>query len=122
MPRSARANSTIITNTEEETNMSQFSLRNTTKNFFDLREVIIPERFNEINQLKSECVLEETDKLHNDQCEIDNENEEDNLTDIKNNASVKVKDIPRKRRSISDLVQRYKKILEITKENVGCEN
>ncbi|KAL2726582.1 hypothetical protein V1478_006860 [Vespula squamosa] len=122
IPHSIKANSTTITNIEEEAhNMSQFSLRNTTKSFFDLREVIIPEKFNTINQLKSQYVLKETNNLHNDQCEMDNETEEDNLINIKDNMSVNVKDI-KKRRSISDLVQRYKKVLEITKENIECEN
>ncbi|XP_043668682.1 uncharacterized protein LOC122629372 [Vespula pensylvanica] len=120
---SIKANSTTITNTEGEAhNTSQFSLRNTTKSFFDLREVIIPEKFNTINQLKSQYVLKETNNLHNDQCEMDNETEEDNLTNIKDNMSVNIKDITKKRRSISDLVQRYKKVLEITKENIECEN
>lgn len=120
---SIKANSTTITNTEGEAhNMSQFSLRNTTKSFFDLREVIIPEKFNTINQLKSQYVLKETNNIHNDQCEMDNETEGDNLTNIKDNMSVNIKDITKKRRSISDLVQRYKKVLEITKENIECEN
>ncbi|XP_047351542.1 uncharacterized protein LOC124949850 isoform X1 [Vespa velutina] len=123
IPHSIKANSTTMTNTEGEIhNMSQFSLRNTTKSFFDLREVIIPEKFNTINQLKSQYVFKETNNLHNDQYEMDNETEDDNLTNIKDNVSINVKDVSKKRRSISDLVQRYKKVLEITKENIGCEN
>ncbi|XP_015179044.1 PREDICTED: uncharacterized protein LOC107067757 isoform X1 [Polistes dominula] len=122
IPDSLKANSTALTSIEEARNISQFNLRSTTKSFFDLREVMTPDKFNTINQLKSQCIFKESNNLHNDHCESNNETEKDNATNTKDTSVNNVKDTTNRRRSISDLVQRYKKVLENTKDCIIYDN
>ncbi|KAI4494284.1 hypothetical protein M0802_009153 [Mischocyttarus mexicanus] len=117
IPDSIKANSTL-SSIEEARNISQFNLTSTTKSLFDIKEIITPDKFNTINQLTSQCIFKESNNLHNDYCESTNETEKDNATNIKDNTSVdNVKDVTNRgrRRSISDLVKRYEKVLKNSK-------
>ncbi|KAK2585422.1 hypothetical protein KPH14_010090 [Odynerus spinipes] len=113
IPHSSKANSTAITNTVGEIhNMSQCSLSNTTKNLLDLsNEVIVSEKLSIINDKKSQCIIKEVDNIHNQQYKKVDETK-DSIENTKDNKSNNVKEKTNNRRSISDLVQRYRGILK----------
>lgn len=114
IPHYSKANSTTITNTAGDLhNVSQFSLDNTMKSLFDSSKEI-PEKLDTISNLKFPRTFKEID-THDYLYKRDNQIKENNTGDTTDNKLKSVEN-KTKRRSIGDLVQRYKRALELSNQ------
>ncbi|KAG7201591.1 hypothetical protein KM043_004335 [Ampulex compressa] len=122
IPCSTKANSTVMASAIEEMhNTSDFNLNAAAKNLFNLStETIMPEKLSPIkvdkmpeafeNSENSCVVIETRSKIS----EIDELTEIEFVNTCEKNLVVKTEGNQNKRRSISDLVERYKKLLEVS--------